>query len=251
MLLKRQQLIYGFATSNVPAYGCPYCEAGALQLVGKLDSQVTEASKRDQDYEFDPDGVVLTFGGKLKCASCSDVVFFTGTGGLEIEHCVGADGGWESEWVEYHNPRFFYPPLKIVICPEKTPYLVKEKIVAACESFFSQPDSCCNSLRAAAEEILTDLKVDLNTASGGFLRFSDRINKLPTEKEGVKALFDAVRWLGNHGSHAGSVLTRSDAMDAFEIMNLLLEELYSDSRLKAQELARRINLAKGPVGKHS
>ena len=250
MLLKREQLIYSFSASNVPAYGCPHCEAGILQLDGKLDSQVTEASKKDQEYGFDPDFVVLTFGGKLRCTSCSEVVFVSGTGGVEIEHETDADGDWVSEWVEYHNPRFFYPPLKLVSCPEKTPYLVKEKIAAACESFFSQPDSCCNNIRAAAEEILTDLKVDLKTASGGFLRFSDRINKLPAEREGVKALFDAVRWLGNHGSHSGSVLTRSDALDAFEIMNLLLEELYSDSRLKAQELAKRINAAKGPVGKH-
>lgn len=250
MQVKREQLLYAFSGTNVPAYGCPHCQAGILQLDGEFDSQETEASKKDQDYGFDPDLLVLTFAAKLRCTSCTEVVFVTGTGGVEIEHDVDGNGDWSSEWVSYHNPRFFHPPLKLVSCPEKTPYLVKEKITAACETFFSQPDSCCNNIRAAAEEILTDLKIDLLTASGGFLRFSDRINKLPPERQEVKKLFDAIRWLGNHGSHSGSVLKRSDALDAFEIMDMLLDELYSDRRLKAHELASRINAAKGPVGRH-
>ncbi|MFK5664411.1 DUF4145 domain-containing protein [Pseudomonas shirazica] len=250
MQLKRNQLEYAFTASNVPPYACPHCEAGILQVEGKLDSKVTEASKKDQDYGFDPDLVVLTFSGRLTCTTCSEVVFVVGTGGVEIEHEIDENGDWASEWVEYYNPRFFYPPLKLVNCPEKTPPTVKDKIWAACEAYFSQPDSCCNSLRAAAEEILTDLKIDLKKPDGGYLSFSSRINKLPAERDAVKALFDAIRWLGNHGSHSDSSLSRSDSLDAFDVMNLLLEELYSETRLKARELAKRINDAKGPVGRH-
>lgn len=250
MQLKRSQLEYAFAASNVPPYPCPHCEAGILQVEGKLDSHVTEASKKDQDYGFDPDFVVLSFRGKLVCTTCSDIVSVVGTGGVEIEHEVDENGDWSSEWVEYFNPRFFHPPLKLVNCPEKTPYSVKEKVWAACEAYFCQPDSCCNSLRAAAEEVLTDLKIDVKKAGGGYLSFSSRINQLPPEREAVKALFDAIRWLGNHGSHSDSSLSRSDALDAFDVMNLLLEELYSETRLKARELAKRINDAKGPVGRH-
>ena len=250
MKLKREQLLYAFDEANIPAYQCTHCLTGVLKLEGSLDSHETYASKRDQDYGYDPDLVVLTFGCKLKCSSCSDFVFVSGSGGVEVEHETDDDGQWVSHWAPYYNPKFFYPPLALVVCPDKTPYLVQEKTRAASALFFAQPDSCCNNIRAAAEEILTDLKVDLKTPAGGFVKFSDRINKLPTEREGVKALFDALRWLGNHGSHPGSGLKMSDALDAFDIMSLLLEELYSDTRLKAQELARRINVAKGPVGKH-
>lgn len=251
MQLKRRQLEYAFTASTVPPYACPHCEAGILKLDGELESRHTEASKKDQDYGFDPDLVEITFSGRLICTTCADVVFVTGAGGVEIEHGIDANGEWESKWVEYFNPRFFFPSLKLVNCPEKTPFSVKTRVWAACELYFCQPDSCCNSLRAAAEEILTDLKIDLKKSDGGYLRFSDRINKLPAEKDSVKALFDAIRWLGNHGSHSDSYLSRSDALDAFDVMNLLLEELYSETRLKARELAKRINDAKGPVGRHS
>lgn len=250
MRLKRNQLEYGCTASNFPPYTCPRCEAGILKIDGELESIQSEASKKDQDYGFNPDLVELTFNGKLICSTCSDVVFVSGYGGVEIEHGVDENGEWESAWVEYYSPRFFYPPLKLVDCPEKTPPSVKERIWAACEVYFSQPDSCCNSLRAAAEEILTDLKIDLKNADGSYLSFSARINKLPTDRESVKALFDAIRWLGNHGSHSDSTLSKSDALDAFDVMNLLLEELYSETRLKARELAKRINDAKGPVGRH-
>lgn len=251
MRLKRRQLEYGFTASSIPAYGCPHCEEGILQLDGKLESHETEASKKAQDYGYDPDLVVLTFCGKLACSACSEIVFVTGTGGADFEHDIDENGEWTSNWVSYYNPRFFYPPLKFVTCPEKTPPLVKARIWSACEAFFCQPDSCCNSIRAAAEEVLTDLKIQLEKKGGGFLSFSDRINLLPAEREAVKALFNAVRWLGNHGSHSGSSLSRSDALDAFQVIDLLLEELYSERRLEVQELAKRINDAKGPVGKHS
>lgn len=251
MLKKRNMLLYGFAGAGVPAYRCPYCEMGALQLDGALESHQTEASKKDQKHGWNPDLVAITFACKLKCSSCSDVVFVSGSGGVDIDHEVDSEGELVSKWVTYHNPKFFYPPLKLIVCPDKTPYLVKVQVEAACALYFSQPDSCCNSIRAAAEEILNDLKVDLKDSSGGFISFSARINKLPPERDSVKALFNAIRWLGNHGSHPGSMLKRSDALDAFEILNLLLEELYSDSRLNARELAKRIIIAKGPVGRHS
>lgn len=250
MQLKRNELENAFTASNVPRYRCPHCEEGILQVAGKLDSNATEASKRDQEYGFDPDFIVLSFHGKLVCTTCSEIVFVVGAGGVDIEHAVDDNGEWSSEWVEYYDPRFFHPPLQLVICPEKTPTTVKESISAACETYFSQPDSCCNSLRVAAEEILTDLKIDLKKPDGSYLSFSSRINQLPPERHEIKALFDAVRWLGNHGSHSDSSLSRSDALDAFEVMNLLLEELYSETRLKARELAKRINDAKGPIGRH-
>lgn len=251
MQLKRSQLEYPFTSSTIPLYPCPQCEAGILQIDGEIDSTVTEESKKDQNFGFDPDLVVLNFRGKLVCATCSDVVFVVGTGGVEVEHDIDQNGDWSSEWVEYFNPQYFHPPLRLVNCPDKTPPRVKDRIWKACEAYFGQPDSCCNSLRAAAEEILTDLKIDLKQANGGYLTFSARINQLPPERDAVKALFDALRWLGNHGSHSDSSLTRADALDAFDIMSLLLEELYSETRLKAQELAKRINDAKGPVGRHS
>ena len=170
---------------------------------------------------------------------------------MEQDHDVDERGAWTSEYINYYTPKFFYPPIQIVKCPEKTPYLVREQVIAASSLYFAHPDSCCNSIRAAAEEVLTDLGIPALDDKGAYVRFVSRINQLPQEKESVKALFNAIRWLGNHGSHPGEGLRPSHALDAFDILELLLEELYSDNRLKIQELAKRINEVKGPVGRHS
>lgn len=251
MILERNTLLYAFTADKIPSYPCPSCKEGRLRLDGKISSEQTASSELHQRAsQASPDSIGLRFNCKLKCYACSETVSIIGSGGVEIEHDIDSRGEWSSEWVEYYIPKYFFPSLKIAICPDGTPPAVKEQLYAASALYFAQPDSCCNSIRAAAEEILTDLGVQVLNDKGGFISFSERINRLPAEKESVKAIFDAIRWLGNHGSHPGSGLQKSHALDAFELIELLLEELYSDKKLKIQELAKRINAAKGPVGRH-
>ncbi|MGH8379300.1 DUF4145 domain-containing protein [Pseudomonas sp.] len=248
MKMERNALLYAFRINQIPAYICPHCRGGRLKLEGEFESEETEESKKDQEQGWDPDLVVLRFSCKLKCPICLEIVFLIGSGGVEREHEVDDNGEWNALDVTYFDPKFFYPALSIANCPDRTPYRVKEQVDAAGALYFSHPDSCCNSIRAAAEEILTDLGVDVLDDKGGFISFAKRIQGLPSERESVVALFHAIRWLGNYGSHPGSGLQRSHALDAFDILDLLLEELYSDRKLKTQELAKRINDAKGPFG---
>lgn len=248
--MDRNTLLYAFTIDGVPSYHCPTCEGGRLKIDGELVSEETEASKKDQMQGWDPELVVLKFNCKLKCVLCSEIVYLIGGGGLEVDHDVDENGEWKSSWVTYYSPKFFYPSIRIISSPKKTPYLVQEQVRAAESIYFSFPDSCCNSIRAAAEEVLSSLGVDVVDEKGGFISFANRINLLTDERASVKVLFDAIRWLGNHGSHPGSGLQRIHALDAFQILELLLEELYSDKKLEIQELARRINEAKGPVGRH-
>lgn len=252
MLMDRNSLLHGFTRTRIPSYCCPHCVEGRLKLEGAFISEETKASMKDQGEDYwDVDFVVLRFNCKLKCPACSEIVFFIGSGGVDEEHDVDEHGGWSTTHVNYYSPKFFYPPIIFIRCPDKTPYLVKEQVVAASSLYFAHPDSCCNSIRAAAEEILTDLGIPALNENGAYASFVSRIKQLPPEKESVKALFDAIRWLGNHGSHPGTGLLHTHSLDAFEILELLLEEVYSDSKLKIQELAKRINEAKGPVGRHS
>lgn len=67
--------------------------------------------------------------------------------------------------------------------------------------------------------------------------------------QSVRALFDAIRWLGNYGSHPGTQVEFDDALNALEIMELLLEEVYSDRKRKIQDLAEAINSSRGPISR--
>lgn len=57
----------------------------------------------------------------------------------------------------------------------------------------------------------------------------------------------AVKWLGNAGTH--DVLTHEDVLDAFELLDHTLDEVYHDRSKRILRTAKAINRAKGPAKK--
>jgi len=56
----------------------------------------------------------------------------------------------------------------------------------------------------------------------------------------------AIKWLGNAGSHAEGAVTLDDVMDAYDLIDHVLQELYTQKARKAKALAKLINKKKGP-----
>jgi hypothetical protein len=54
----------------------------------------------------------------------------------------------------------------------------------------------------------------------------------------------AVKWLGNTGSHTGSV-SKDDILDAFEILEFLLAHLFVQREDRAEALARNLTKKHG------
>ena len=74
----------------------------------------------------------------------------------------------------------------------------------------------------------------------------DRIKLLPKKYQDIQEIFLAVKWLGNAGSHSGTTVSSDDVLDAYELMEKLLTEVFDDKSNKIKELAREINKNKGP-----
>jgi hypothetical protein len=55
----------------------------------------------------------------------------------------------------------------------------------------------------------------------------------------------AIKWIGNSGSHA-AILTKKDLLDAYELMEFSLQQLYRDRERRLNRLSQEINLQKGP-----
>ena|SRR5690554_3004648 len=247
--MDKDGLISAFSAGSMPSYPCPHCEFGKLKLVGDFESRETLASQalHVEDW-WDPDYIVLYFRCTMQCGACGDYVDLVGTGGVEREQYIDEDGHWISSWVNYYKPTYFHPPLKLITVPSNSPFTVKSLLDNAFALFFVNPSSCCNCIRMAGEQILTELGVEAPSADK-WLSFSDRIKALQGDHEAVKRLFDAIRWLGNHGSHPGDVVTHEDAYDALKIMEYLLAELYCDRKPKIEKLVAAINERKGPLGR--
>jgi|SRR5690554_6223461 len=247
--MDKDDLVRAFSQSSMPSYTCPHCESGKLTLVGNFETRETLASQAlHQEDWWDPDYVVLYFQCSMQCGACRDYVTLVGAGGVEREQYIDENGNWDSSWVSYYKPSFFQPALKLITIPESSPYAVKSLLDNAFALFFFNPGSCCNCIRMAGEQILTELGVEASSAEKR-LNFSDRIKALQGDHEAVKRLFDAIRWLGNHGSHPGDVVTHEDAYDALKIMEYLLAELYCDRKPKIEKLVAAINERKGPLGR--
>lgn len=72
-----------------------------------------------------------------------------------------------------------------------------------------------------------------------------RIDKEFRKKESELAdLILAVKWIGNEGSHLGS-LKRQDIIDAYSILEHALNKLYDDREKMIKNKATKINKHKG------
>lgn len=239
-----------FTKGAVPEYKCPHCSKGVLRIDGDFLCRETRASyaSRDEDW-WEPEYIVLQFNCTLKCSSCSDLVNAVGYGWVEEEFDVGADGEWVRDYIQYYRPNFFQPPLQLISYPVKAPQEVVAPLSMASALFFASPSSCCNAIRTSAEQILTHLSVAVKNDKGEYISFGNRIKLLGEERESEKILFNAIRWIGNHGSHPGEEVETEDALHALEIMEFLLDEVYGSRKQEIAELAAAINYKKGPVGR--
>jgi hypothetical protein len=234
-----------FTKEEIPSYPCPSC--GAAELVSKaLICEKNAATKRNGgDEDWEPEYDEHVFNLMLECRRCLETLFVSGDTYTDEEIEADSETNWSRYYILKFRPKYIFPSLKFISCPNATPKEVKANVDAAAALYYAHPTACCNTLRIAAEDILTSLGVP-ESEVGKYISFGARIKELPEEST-ERTLLEAIRWLGNDGSHSKSLITHADAQDAFEVMNLLIEEVYSDRKKKIQDLAKVINQHKGPV----
>src|SRR5690606_927123 len=124
------------------------------------------------------------------------------------------------------------------------PTSVKAPLQDSFRLFFCSPPSASNCVRIALEELLTELGIKRFAVTGGkrrIISLHTRIGLLPTRYAELRDLLFAIKWLGNSGSHADSAISIDDVMDAYELIDHVLQELYAQRSKKAKELAKVIN----------
>jgi len=96
--------------------------------------------------------------------------------------------------------------------------------------------------------MLNDLNVNRYRLVNGkrrIINLHQRIDLLPAKYDELKDMLMAVKWLGNAGSHQGGELTTDDVMDAYEIIEHVLSEVYEEKTKKLKAIAKKVNKAKG------
>jgi hypothetical protein len=243
--MKRYLWETSLSSSSCPPWPCTACGKGHLRL--KRDSLVheeTAESRRWQGSEdWIPEQIEFTFVAWASCSNerCNESFAIAGNGGIEQEYTGDDDGS--TEWVNHFYPKTVVPTLQMIELPAKCPKNVKDLLFDAFTCYWSQADASAGRIRAALEALLTHVGVPTEqTKESGKatpLYLHTRIELYAKENPVIGQQLMAIKWLGNNGSH-GTKITRSDVLDALELLEHALTEMLDKRSEKMAALAAKI-----------
>lgn len=235
-----------YSKKYLPAFPCPTCEEGTLKYDAKeLKVIETEYSKAAHSHdEWDPDWVEAKFIAILECnrPTCGEIVVFSGD--TFVDQVVDDDHGWAYE--QRLRPKSVFPGIPIIFIHEDVPAGIQTEIELAFQLYWSDKGACASRLRTSVERILDDFKIPSTKSGGGYLSLNERIVEFKKIDPDHAETFDALRFVGNVGTHA-TELKQEALLDAFEIYEDTIDELFVKKKYKAKidALKKKIIATKG------
>jgi Domain of unknown function (DUF4145) len=151
------------------------------------------------------------------------------------------DGDWNYE--DYFSPRFCSPMPDIIDLPMKCSDPIKSELRSSFTLFWSNPAACASRIRVGLEQLMNHMGVPKRRKNSNG-RYSDltlhaRIDAFAAKEASIGNQLMALKWLGNTGSHDGRV-SRTDLLDAFEILEHALNEIFERRSARVSELAKKL-----------
>lgn len=243
MALKRQFWTPPFAV--FPPWPCPACEIGTVALIdGSLTIIETGLSKQAHDVDaWEPTWKDERFTAMLACNNvyCDESVATCGRTRHEEDH------DWERQelnWTRLLEPKFFSEAPPVFPIPQNCPDQIKRELKRAFSLMWSDIGSSANRLRSAIEVLLDERRIRKTTLNGSgqriHLTLHRRIGLFQKKYADAAPPLEAVKWLGNVGSHASlDTLTIDDLLDGFELFEHAIERIY----VRPEEHIRRLAIA--------
>lgn len=237
--MNRSLWIQPWSEWYAPPFRCPACSKGDLALVPKsLFYQETAKSKRahhDEDWSYqDAD---FRFTARLKCSSSGDEAVALGVGWIEEQQ---TQEGWEP--TNYFAPKCCWPMPDIILLPRQCPAPVASELRTCFQLFWLDRASAANRIRAGIERILDHFRVPTRqrTSKGKFEKLSlhGRLVRFEKTDQTIANRLMAIKWLGNTGSHQTDDVTRDDILDALELIEDALVELFERRTQRLAALTR-------------
>ncbi len=215
-----------------PPWPCPACEIGTVVLVNdSLNIVETGLSKEAHDVDaWEPTWIDERFTAMLtrNNVKCGESVATCG----RTRHVE--DHNWERQklnWTRLLEPKFFSEAPPVFPIPESCPDQIKQELKAAFSLMWSDVGSSANRLRSAIEVLLDERKVRKTTTNANgqrvYLTLHRRIRLFRKEYSDVASPLEAVKWLGNIGSHAKlDTLSIDELLSGFELFEHAIERVY-------------------------
>ncbi|MER9643200.1 DUF4145 domain-containing protein [Mesorhizobium sp. M0239] len=238
--------------SSLPKWTCPHCQKGSLHTMpGFPRVEETEYSKEEQNHpDSEPDWTVEQFVALMKCEtpSCGEVVAVGGNRAAWLqEDCEHHRQYWESTLV----CAFVRPAPHIIPVSKKLPPEGASQLKKAFELYWLDKAAAANRLRIFVERLMDHFQVPLkgkgNKTKNHTLDLSERIEEFDKMKPGHKDALNALRHVGNYGSHEGQSDTQA-LLDCFELLEDALAELIDEKTAMLAAKAQNLIQNKGKVG---
>ena len=230
---------------SIPPWPCPTCGQSAHALVDK--SWKTRDTKESNELQEDPhselEWISQRASALLACGYCGETVAIVGLGHV-VDHFSTHTG---SHYVLEVWPDFISPPIPIVHVPQGTPEAVNNALRRSFGLYWSNPGAAATTIRQAVELMLDVFGVsrESNAARPARLSLHRRLGILAETDIDTADRLRAIKWIGNSGAH-DSVLKHEDTLDAYEILEHVLDEKFHERHARVALLTAKINAARGP-----
>lgn len=230
-----------------PSWPCPGCPKGTLKLRRETLTfyQTTGSRSTDDEGNFDPYAITYAFSALLECRNCRFNIACSGEGIEKIFDYQDEEGFLNYYYEPAFYPRYFSRPMPILRLKFSVPAGVKDRLLKSFLLIFADSGAAANYARQCSEEILSDRGIPRETKSGGYMSLEKRIKIFEDSDAANASRISALRWIGNFGSHPETVKL-NDVFNAYDILEILLEDIYYGHYKSTQNLIERINRERRP-----
>jgi hypothetical protein len=226
-----------------PAITCPTCAVGQLSTPKSAITLIPIADP-ENGRSFPENGY---FHGTFTCRrnKCKEIV--AATGRYEMESVFDAKSERLGYKATYHLQLVLPPLLIILALPNATPQIVCTRIKEAALILWADPNAASSRLRLAIEGLLTHegmRRYKIVRHKRVRLTTHERLKELEHYVGFPATAFEAVKWIGNQGTHEND-LTVKDVLEASEILGYGLELLYGNRDDLFERKVRKVIKAKG------
>lgn len=237
-----------------PQWPCPTCPSGALKIKeGSIQFSETFISRKEShSFDWEPEWTREIFVGMLVCQNeeCREVCTVSGVTSNDFSVYEGRNGEPVQELTKTFHPRFFNPPIPIFRVSQKVPDKIRVTIFQSFSLYWVDHLACANRIRSVIEQILNNRKVKRYSVGKNGKRIPlalhHRIDLFEKKEEQIAKSLMAIKFIGNEGSHDGSI-NKFDLLDAYDILCHCLEEIYDERTRAIQILRERIRRQRGPL----
>lgn len=248
-----ERRIWKKSYQSFPSFSCPECLEGRLEVSKENEHYFMPRHLQAayQEHGLYGDHTAGAFHAFMIChrEQCGEVISIVGRYTKQF-HFVGRNYNGEpkiDEDTEF-TPTAISPAPPIISYSPQLADTPRSHLEKSFELFWVDLGSCANRLRIVVETLLDQFlvpRVKSRTDGSTYsLNLAQRIDELGAIKPGHTDVLQALREVGNVGSHEGDA-GFEDILDCYELLEATLDELLEDKSAKHAAMAASIRARKG------